>query len=152
MSAEPMEQRIGTLTLPKAHTFERRYETASWFTKIRIPAGEYPVVRVTYWHNNTQLRCVIAKLPGVEIDSYFVDRIGPHSTSRRGEHNGRAVEWRERIAEPAPHWGERKLMGRWQAEALPRGCFDTMVEAVAAWHASWGYVSALDEAGPGGES
>lgn len=71
-----MRRKIGTLILTEPTVFTRTYETASWYTKIEVPAGEYDITAVVRdgkvsgtWGDGPTW-----KLPGTVVASYFVNR------------------------------------------------------------------------------
>lgn len=78
-----MRRKIGTLVLAEPTVFTRTYETASWYTKIEVPAGEYEITAVvrdgkvsSTWGDNPRW-----SLPGTVVASYFVNRLFTASSS-----------------------------------------------------------------------
>lgn len=74
--------RIGTYVLAEPTTFTRTYETASWYTLIEVPAGEYEVTAVvrdgkvsSTWGEGPMVR-----LDGVVTRSHFVNRVFQYSS------------------------------------------------------------------------
>lgn len=77
---------VGTVTLDKEREFTRHYETASWWTKIRVEAGTYPVF---LYKAEGYRRYVLALLNGVNSGSFFQSRLGAsYGKAQRDEHIG----------------------------------------------------------------
>lgn len=86
-----MKTRIGTYVLTESKTFTRTYETASWYTNIEVPAGEYPIYATvrdgkvsSTWGEGPSY-----SLPGVVTASYFVNRLFTASSARVNEDVGK---------------------------------------------------------------
>ena len=79
---------VGSLVLEEEAVFERQYETASWYTHIKVKAGSYPVYmllgRPAYAHNEVHY-----ELPGVVVKSHFVNRVFSFSRARVNEDIGK---------------------------------------------------------------
>lgn len=77
------ERLIGYYVLTEPTTFTRTYETASWYTKIEVPAGEYPIYAGECKRPDTgEIQLGLdwpsaphARLDGVVTSSYFVNRV-----------------------------------------------------------------------------
>jgi len=74
-----MTVRIGTLTLAAPREFTNTYETASWFQRVLVPAGDYEVTAnldsptgrsgsTVYWVHVT--------MPGTAVQSFFPSSFG----------------------------------------------------------------------------
>jgi len=68
--------RIGTVTTdaPKEHV--KRYETASWWTAVEVPAGTYDVLL----YQSGSIDWVLVKYAGTVTDEHFVNRLGASSS------------------------------------------------------------------------
>lgn len=71
---KPKLTKIGTVTVTEA--FERKvtYETASWYTMVKVEPGVYDVVL----HQSP--KCVVVKYHGVVTDEHFVNRLLGHTS------------------------------------------------------------------------
>ena len=73
-----MYKKTFVLTEPKV--FTQTYETASWYTDIEVPAGEYPIVYTDANHQVVDPEVTRAywagvKLEGVIVASHFENRV-----------------------------------------------------------------------------
>jgi hypothetical protein len=82
--------------LTEPTTYTRQYETASWYTKIEVPAGDYEAEPIYIsggaapYEDAYYFKVV---LPGVVTDDYFVNRLLGHS----------AVSTRSDVGKPMNH-------------------------------------------------
>lgn len=86
-----MRRQIGTYILTEPKTFRRSYETASWFTDIEVPAGEYPIFAVVRDGevSRTWGETPFWSLPGIVTASCFINRVFWASSARINEDVGK---------------------------------------------------------------
>lgn len=87
-------QQVGVYVLAADQTFTKNdYETASWWKKIAVKAGEHPVY-LTHWYGNRWT--FVVEFSGIEVDQYFPSSYGgvPYTSGREPESNGKPEVYR----------------------------------------------------------
>lgn len=83
---------IGYVTLAHEREFTQTYETASWYTRVMVPAGRYPVTgyvsrgTIDNWG-------VCVHMRGTVTASYFVNRVFTSSSARINEDVGKPFDY-----------------------------------------------------------
>lgn len=90
---------VGSVTLATEQVFRQLYETASWYTDVKVEPGVYPVFRYV-WRGRVTFG---VEMPGVVVGSLFVNRILDCASVEKDERIGDAFEWREQIEEYCFH-------------------------------------------------
>lgn len=87
MRDSKMWTQVGTFTLKENTVFDQSGETASWFWKIEVPAGEYKVVE----HRQQSGVFYVSDLDGVCVRSHVVNRLFSETSVKEDEDKGKQM-------------------------------------------------------------
>src|ERR1700694_2922789 len=98
--------KIGTLTLKESQKFRKSYETASWYTDVEVPPGDYDIRAAFTYNENPEhtegyavgedinVDHAYVTLPGLVASSYFIDRLFNHyGAPKVDEDKGKPAEY-----------------------------------------------------------
>jgi hypothetical protein len=98
--------KIGTFTLKETHKFRKSYETASWYTDVEVPPGDYDLRAAFRYNENPEhsegyavgvdidVDHAYVTLPGLIASSYFIDSLfGHYGKPKIDEDKGQKSEY-----------------------------------------------------------
>lgn len=139
------ERVIGSLVLPEGHTFTRHYETASWYTDIRVADGTYDVVLKSYEINGHTRTVVTCSLPGVVTGSSFTDRLFHCSSTHVNEDVGKADTWPVTLAtKECARIPSGEVITKWRTGSYGLG-YSSLRKALDYFQEQWGWLSLSDD-------